>query len=116
MTRDPFPAYTKVQDGPWDDPTMVVGGDQGMPTSPARIMAKAKECGWGFGVVSLVMRMNHPSGVPPFFMSWHYNLETGRWAFQGAMAANMQRLNSRDCVTVLEHPDALLPEAPDGPV
>jgi hypothetical protein len=114
--RDPFPAFNKVLDGPWDDPLSVVGGEDGMPTSPARIMALAKQHGWGFGVVSLVMRMNHPhEEVPPFFMSWHFNIETGRWSFHSAAAANMQRLNARDCKLVIEHPQALLPEDPNEP-
>lgn len=114
--RDPFPAFTKVLDGPWEDPLSVVGGEDDMPAAPKRIMALAKENGWGFGVVSLVVRMNHPQeGVPPFFMSWHYGLDSGKWSFFNALAANMQKLNSRDCKTVIEHPDALLPEDPDEP-
>lgn len=111
--RDPFPAFTKVLDGPFDDPLSVVGGEDGMPTSAGRILKLAEANDWGFGVVSLVIRVNHPSGVPPIFISWHYSLDTGKWAFHGAMAANMQKLNSNDVRTVLEHPDALLPEDPD---
>lgn len=113
--RDPFPAFNKVLAGPWEDPLSVVGGEDGMPSSPARVLAMAKQHGWGFGVVSLVIRMNHPRPeVPPFFMTWHYQLDIERWAFQGAMAKSGQKLNSHDCKLVIEHPDALLPEDPNG--
>lgn len=114
MTRDPFPAFTKTLEGPWDDPLSMVGGEDGMPTSAGRILAKAKEHGWGFGPVSLAIRLNHPlEGVPPFFMVWHYSLESGKWSFHSARAQNGQKLNARDAATVVQYPQALLPEDPD---
>lgn len=113
--REHWPQYGKANpDGPWENPLSVVGGEDGMPRSAGTILTLAKEFGWGFGPITLVMRMNHPQPtVPPFFMRWDYSIESGKWSFGMARAQNGQKLNSRDCKTVIEHPDALLPEDPN---
>lgn len=114
MSREPWPQYTKAnEEGPWDNPLSIVGGEGGLPRSPQGILDLAKVHGWGFGPITLVMRMNHPTPeVPPFFMRWDYSPDSGKWHFATALAQNRQKLNSRDCRTVIEHPDALLPKDP----
>lgn len=114
MARQEFPVFEKVQtEGPWNGLEDLLKEDE-LPRSPKQILALAKDSSWGFGVISLVMRMNHPDkNVPPFYLSWHFAVETGRWNFAGARARNGQALNMNDVKVVLEHPEALLPEAPD---
>ncbi len=106
MARGNFPAHERIQtEGPWDPDPLLAD----LPRSPKQILALARESQWGFGVISLVFRMNHPT-APPFFLSWHYSTETERWNFAGAMAKNGQKLNLSDVKIVLEHPDALQEE------
>lgn len=85
-----------------------------MPRSPASILKAARESEWGFGPISLVFRFNHPASEP-FFVCWMYDLPSGKWRFDSARARNGQPLNINDVRTVLEYPDALLPEDPHGP-
>lgn len=116
MSREPWPQYAKANsEGPWGNPLSVVGGEDGMPRSANSILELARIHGWGFGPITLVARMNYDDpNIPPFFMRWDYNIETGKWSFTMAMAQNGQKLTVRDARTVIEHPDALLPEDPNA--
>jgi hypothetical protein len=113
--REHWPHLAKSNpNGPWMGPIGEIVPEDSLPRSAQSILGQAQEYGWGFGPISLVLRMNMP-GVPPFFMTWLYDLDSGRWHFDSARAANGQKLTYPDCRTVLQHPDALHPEAPKEP-
>lgn len=81
LDREPFPGQAGVSlEGPWEgDPEAL-----GLPPTAKSLLKTAKECGWGFGPITLVMRLNHEyPGIPPFYMSWEYSIESAKWSFMG---------------------------------
>lgn len=72
-------------EGPWNGLEDLLPGEEGLPRSPKQILKLAQENGWGFGPISLVMRVNHPDKpIPPFFVGWRYAIDTGKWSFDSS--------------------------------
>ena len=70
-----------IMEGPWGGVEDVAPG--GLPRSADGVLKLAKGHGWGFGPITLVMRLNHPApGVPPFFVQWTYSLAKEGWVFE----------------------------------
>ncbi len=90
-----------------------------IPANVRKILDTAREYGWQHNFTSLVTRWA-PHGEDkyglPWFASWylHYVPERDRWAWRwaGGMAANLQRLNQKDTLLYLEHPEVIYPEPP----
>ena len=111
--KDHWPQHRRMNpDGPWGGPIGEIVPETELPRSAQAILALAKMHHWGFGPISLAMRMNK-EGFPPFYMVWEYDIDEGKWRFSNSRAANGQALNYRDCKVVIEHPDALLPQPPE---
>jgi len=69
-------------DGPWGGQEELL--PNGLPRSPQSVLKLAREHGWGFGPITLVIRVNHPDPrIPPFFMGWLYDPATERWSYDG---------------------------------
>lgn len=90
------------------------------PMSPTvlALLDTAQNNGWKHNFTSMVTRWA-PGGEDklgkPWFASWHlHRNDRGKWAwrFASAMAANLQRLNYRDTLLYLEHPEVIYPEPP----
>ena len=85
-------SMTRVStEGPWGGQEELL--PSGLPRSPQSVLKLAREHGWGFGPITLVFRMNHPDPeIPAFFMGWAYDIDTGRWAYDGGRDQNMHPL------------------------
>lgn len=89
------------------------------PITPSarKIIERAIEFGWVHNFTSMVTRWA-PHGEDklgkPFFLAWHLDLRDEKWKWRsaGGMAVNGQRLNLRDAMVYLEHPEVIYPEPP----
>lgn len=80
-----FLTYAKSsEEGPWNglEDLFPEGKDQ-LPRSPKALLKAAQEHGWGFGPISLVMRLNR-ADAKPLYVSWLYSIPANSWSFAGA--------------------------------
>jgi hypothetical protein len=81
-----------------------------------KLLKAALENGWTENpYCSLVLRLQHPDGLP-MFVRWNLVVsDTGKpsWRFAGARASNGQPMNLSDVALVIETPELVLPEPPE---
>lgn len=93
LIHEQYPPYAKASpEGPWNGIEDVA--PDGLPRSPKGILKLAQQHGWGFGPITLVMRINHPRlGIPPFFLRWDYHIASGKWNFAESYDLERNRMN-----------------------
>jgi hypothetical protein len=91
----------------------------GEPTAAkaVKLLRAAAENGWTENpYCSLVLRLQHPDGLP-MFVRWNFVLSDGgkpSWRFAGARASNGQAMTLSDVAMVIEHPELIFPEPPEN--
>ena len=95
-------------------PDELGGALSALPPRVRKVLDTAAENGWTEKTTSLVVRLDHPDGLP-FYATWHWvEVDDKRsWRFQGARAKNGQALNYNDIFVYLEDPAVIYPEPPD---
>lgn len=97
-----WPGYQKSRpEGPWNgiEDLFPEGKPQFPGPWPKKLLEAAKAHGWGFGPISLVMRLNHEHPqIPRLYACWLYSPDTGRWAFDSARDSLGNALKSGETV------------------
>ncbi|GAA0935961.1 hypothetical protein [Actinocorallia libanotica] len=80
-----FAAFRKSSpEGPWGGiEDLFPEGKAQLPRSAGGFLKAARESGWGFGPISLVMRLNR-ADARPLYVSWLYSTTSSSWSFGGA--------------------------------
>lgn len=85
------------------------------PARVLKVLDAADENGWTENpYISLVVRLTREDAIP-FFARWDLvgSEDKRSWRFQGARAANGQKLNYNDIFIYLEDPSVIYPEPPE---
>lgn len=96
--REPSAARMAAE-GPWGGVDEITPG--GLPTGPGTILRRARAVGYGFGPISLAMRMNHPK-FPRFFLTWDYDIPSGKWSPKGGLIKTGDPINYKGTLALFE--------------
>ncbi len=104
-----WPAVNRI----WEETESIFPGGK-LPLSVRQVLKAGFAYGWGFGPITLVMRMNHPEdGVDPFYLSWAFDPRTGKWKPEGGRTRSGEPLNVKGVLAML--PEVMVdPDCRDG--
>lgn len=109
-----FLAYRKSSpEGPWNGiQDLFPEGKAQLPRSAGGFLKAAQEHGWGFGPISLVMRLNR-SDAKPLYVSWLYSIPSSNWSFDGAGVRGHHIAKAGEALALVKTEQAPEPKAPD---